>query len=258
MNTPLPQYRVVGEGDGALLFLHGLGGDHTNWEPQVAEFSASHRCVAWTLPGYGASPSMASLTWPKLSAMLVRLLDHIGLERVHVVGLSMGGYIAQQFAVDYPDRVDRLVLAGTSAQFGRGNASFIERFLAARLAPLDDGATPADFAAEVVTALLSANATSTAVANAVASMSKISADAYRSALACLVTWSLVDRLHEIQAPTLCIAAADDRTAPVAGLEELATGIPDARLEVIANCQHLMNLDRPDAFNHLLHNFLGDA
>jgi len=251
----LPDYVVAGDGDSTLLFLHGLGGDRTNWSPQIEEFWTDFRCVAWTLPGYGVSPPMASLTWPNLSAMVVRVLDEVGVEQVSIVGLSMGGYIAQQFAADHDDRVDKLVLAGTSAQFGRGNAAFIERFLAARLAPLDEGGSPADFAADVVTALLSDNAKPAAVANAVASMSRISAPAYRSALECLVTWNFTDYLDEIEAPTLCIAAQDDKTAPVAALAQLADGIADAQLEVIPDCKHLMNLDRPDAFNALLRDFV---
>ena len=139
MNEPLPEYMVVGEGHSTLVFLHGLGGDHTNWQPQFAEFASDYRCVAWTLPGYGLSPPLEALTWPNLSDMLARVLDDIGVDRATIVGISMGGYIAQQFAADYDERVDRLVLAATSSEFGRGSASFSERFLAARLKPLDDG-----------------------------------------------------------------------------------------------------------------------
>jgi len=252
---PLPEYVLVGDGPSSLVFLHGLGGDHTNWQPQLAEFSPEYRCLAWTLPGYGGSPAMASLTWPKLSDMLLRVLDHAGITRATVIGLSMGGYLAQQFAVDHKGRVDKLVLAATSAQFGRGNASFKEKYLAARLTPLDDGTTPADLASDVVQALLSVDASPEAIANATASMSGISAAAYRQAIECLVTWDFDQHLDQIEAPTLCIAGEHDRTAPVAALKALASGIPNATVAVIPNCQHLMNLDRPAEFNALLGTFL---
>ena len=255
MNEPLPEYMVVGEGHSTLVFLHGLGGDHTNWQPQFAEFASDYRCVAWTLPGYGLSPPLEALTWPNLSDMLARVLDDIGVDRATIVGISMGGYIAQQFASDYDERVDRLVLAATSSEFGRGSASFSERFLAARLKPLDDGSTPADLAPDVVRSLLSSDAPPDAVTNCVASMSRISADAYRAALRCLVTWDFTDHLHEISVPTLCLAGADDVTAPVAALRALAEGLPDGQLEVIDNCNHLMNLDRPVEFNRLTRQFL---
>jgi 3-oxoadipate enol-lactonase len=255
MREPLPQYLVVGEGRSTLLFLHGLGGDHTNWQPQIADFAADYRCIAWTLPGYGMSPAIESLTWPNLSDLLVRVLDDVGVNRATVVGLSMGGYIAQQFAADHDDRVDRLILAATSSQFARGSALFAEKFLAARLKPIDDGDTPAGLAPKVVRGLLSDDAPKQAYVNGVASMSRISADAYREALRCLVTWNFTQYLDEITAPALCLAGADDSTAPVAALKALADGLPNARLEVIERCNHLMNLDRPTEFNRLVRQFL---
>ena len=169
----------------------------------------------------------------------------------------MGGYIAQQFAADHGDRVDRLVLAATSSQFGRGSATFAEKFLAARLKPLDDGETPAGLALRVVPSLLSPDASPETIANCVASMSRISTDAYREALRCLVTWNFTDCLDQIVAPTLCLAGADDATAPVAALQALADGLPDGRLEIIDDCNHLMNLDRPAQFNQLMRSFLDE-
>ncbi|MFB0901379.1 MAG: alpha/beta fold hydrolase [Acidimicrobiales bacterium] len=255
MREPLPECLVVGEGPSTLVFLHGLGGDNSNWKPQITEFAKDYRCVAWTLPGYGASPPMEALTWPNLSDMLAQVLDDVGVHRATIIGLSMGGYIAQQFAADHAERVEFLVLAATSSRFGRGSATFAEKFLAARLKPLDDGETPAGLAVRVVPSLLSPDASPETIENCVASMSRISTDAYREALRCLVTWDFTDYLSEIDAPTLCLAGADDATAPVAALQALADGLPDGRLEIIDDCNHLMNLDRPAQFNQLIRNFL---
>ena len=256
MTGPLPSYVDVGAGPETIVFLHGLGGDYSNWQPQLDEFSNDFRCVAWTLPGYGDSPSIAELTWSNLSDLLARVLDDAQVDKAHVVGLSMGGYIAQQFSADYPERVDRLVLAATSAHFGRGSAEFAQKFLAQRLKPLDEGATPATLAPKVVPTLLSEDATDISIANGVASMSQISADAYRAALRCLVTWNFTDRLDRIKAPTLCLAGGEDRTAPEAALAALADGLAHGEVAVIDDCQHLMNLDRPNQFNQLVRDFLG--
>jgi len=238
MSEPLPEYLVVGEGHSTLVFLHGLGGDHSNWQPQIVDFSKDHRCVAWTLPGYGVSPPMEALTWPNLSDMLARVLDDLGVHRATIVGLSMGGYIAQQFAADHDERVDRLVLAATSSQFGRGSVTFAEKFLAARLKPLDDGETP--FLAQMPHPKRSR----TVLRRCHASRPT------RTEKHCTV-WS-----HGTS-PTLCLAGADDTTAPVAALQALADGLPDGRLEIIDNCNHLMNLDRPAEFNDLMRNFLDE-
>ena len=255
MTGPLPSYVDVGAGPETIVFLHGLGGDYSNWQPQLDEFSNDFRCLAWTLPGYGSSPAIDELTWSNLSDLLARVLDDAKVDRAHVVGLSMGGYIAQQFSADHPARVDRLVLAATSAHFGRGSAEFAEKFLAQRLKPLDEGATPATLAPKVVPTLLSHGATDATIANCVTSMSQISPDAYRAALHCLVTWNFTDRLHQIEAPTLCLAGAADRTAPEAALAALADGLAYGEVAVIDDCQHLMNLDRPEKFNQLVRDFL---
>lgn len=256
MTSTVPDFLDVGDGP-AILFLHGLGGDKNNWQPQLDAFADGYRCLAWTMPGYGSSPAIAELTWPNLAAAAVRVLDDAGIESASVVGLSMGGYVAQQLAADQPARVNSLVLAATTSQFGRGSASFAERFLASRLQPIDEGAAPADFAATVVAALLSDHATAETTASAIASMSQISADAYRAALTCLVTWNFIDRLNEIAAPSLCLAGADDKTAPVEAVQALADGLPNADFAVIDNCRHLLNLDQPAAFNRALAGFLAD-
>lgn len=250
----IAQYAAVGHGD-ALVFLHGLGGDHSNWQPQLDAFGPTHHCVAWTLPGYGDSPPLDEMTWPNLADMVVRVLDDANVDRACIVGLSMGGYIAQQLAASHPDRVSRLVLAGTTAQFGRGSASFAEKFLASRLKPIDEDMTMAELAPTIAEALLSSDAPAEATANAVASMSRISTDAYRQALQCLVTWDFVDSLDQISAPTLCLAGEHDRTAPVAAVKALADSLADSQFVVLEHANHLMNLDRPDAFNAAVRSFV---
>lgn len=258
------EHHLVGEqGDDGetLLFLHGLGGAWTNWQPQLDAFANTHRCIAWTLPGYGASPPLdGALTWPALADAAVALLDHYDIERATVIGLSMGGYIGQQIAVDHADRVNRLVLVATSSAFAGGSrapghAAFRDKYLASRLAPLDDGRTPADLAPSVAAMLLSPTAAAGALENCVASMSQVSVAAYRAALDLLVTWDIDDRLGEITAPTLCVAGELDKTAPPKSLQRIADRVVDGRCEIIAGSNHLVNLDQPAAFTSLLAGFL---
>jgi len=270
--TELAEHHVAGVvGDGAsdgqasdietLLFLHGLGGDWTNWRPQLDAFSATHRCISWTLPGYGDSPPLdADLTWPAIADAAVALLDHYDIATATVVGLSMGGYIAQQLALDHADRLDKLVLVATSSAFAGGskspgNAEFRKKYLASRLEPLDAGKTPADLAPTVAGMLVSDDAAPGALENCVASMSRISPSAYRNALALLVTWDVDDRLTEITTPTLCIAGELDKTAPPKGLQRIATKVANGTYHEIPRSNHLVNLDQPTAFNDALTDFL---
>lgn len=252
----LPEHTIAGSGPETIVFLHGLGGDWTNWQPQLDDFAETHRCISWTLPGYGDSPAIDPMTWSTLADAVVAILDSAGVDAAHVVGLSMGGYIAQQLALDHPSRVDRLVLVATSSAFGRpGDDSFKQQFLALRHEPLDQGKTPADLAPGVVTALLGPAPHADARANCERSMGRITSDAYRQALACLVTWNATDRLAEIGHRTLCIAGDSDSTAPVGSLKRLAEGVNNAELVVIEQCGHLINLERPDEFNQTLRSFL---
>lgn len=242
--------------DSALVFLHGLGGDWSNWRPQLDQFASNYRCLSWTMPGYGDSAAIAPMDWPSLADAAVALLDHYDITKATLVGLSMGGMVAQQFAVDHPDRLDKLVLVATSPSFGRpGRSEFAEQYLASRYAPLDAGKTPADLAPGVVEILMGPDPHPDASANCIASMSRITSDAYRRALECLVTWAFDDQLQRIAAPTFCIAGADDATAPVKSMQRLADGVAGAELAVIEACGHLVNLDRPAEFNTLLQGFL---
>ena len=249
------EHVAVGSGDETLVFLHGLGGDHTNWIPQLDAFSDWYRCISWTMPGYGDSTPVEPMTWAALADAVVALLDEHAVEAATLVGLSMGGMVAQQFAVDHPARLRDLVLVATSPSFARPGSDFAEKYLASRYEPLDRGETPAGLAPAIVDALMGPDPHPDAPANCLASMSRITSDAYRRALACLVTWAFDDELHRIDARTLCIAGADDRTAPVASMQRLTDGIAGARLEVIDDCGHLVNLDRPAEFNRLLADFL---
>ena len=242
--------------DPAVLFMHGLGGDWSNWAPQLDRFSIDYRCLSWTMPGYGESTPLDPMHWSALADAAVVLLDHYEIERATLVGLSMGGMVAQQFAVDHPDRLDGMVLVATSPSFGRpGHSDFAEKYLASRYKPLDEGKTPADLAPGVVEMLMGPDPHPDAPPNCIASMARITSDAYRRALECLVTWAFDDELHRIATPTLCIAGSDDATAPVASMQRLTDGIDGAELAVIEACGHLVNLERPDEFNSLVADFL---
>lgn len=246
------------DGDGAetIVFLHGIGGDWSNWQPQLDTFADRYRCISWTMPGYGDSTPVEPMTWPALAEAVASLLDEHSVEAASLVGLSMGGMVAQQFAVDHPDRLVDLVLVATSPSFGRpGRTDFAERYLASRYEPLDRGETPADLAPTIVDGLLGPDPHPDARENCIASMSRITSDAYRRALACLTTWTFDDQLARIAARTLVVAGADDTTAPVASARRLADGIAGARLEVIDGCGHLVNLERPTVFDRLLADFL---
>lgn len=244
-------WRECGDGPAAVVFLHGLGGSRLAWEPQLAVFGARRRAVAWDLPGYGVSaPLPGAMTFPGLADALARFLDLLELDRVHLVGLSFGGMVAQHAALAHGDRLASLTLLSSSPAFGLDGTT-AETWRAARLAPLDAGHTPADFAGEVLTAIAGPGLTPEALAEQKAAMARIGSDGLRAAIDCLVTHDTRERLHRIAVPTLVLAGALDEETPVAYAQALAGAIPGARLEVVEGAGHLLGAEAPDAVNALV-------
>jgi 3-oxoadipate enol-lactonase len=247
-------WREAGEGP-VVVLLHGLGGSRIAWEPQLAALSADHRVVAWDLPGYGASPPPAApLTFPGLADAVVGLLDTLGVDRVPLVGLSLGGMVALHTALEHPGRVSGLALLDTSPAFGLDGTD-PDEWRAARRAPLDAGLTPADVAVEVLTSVAGPGLQGPALDQAVAAMGRIPADGLRAVIDLLPTHDVRSRLSEITVPTLVVVGALDAETPLGYSEALAHGIPGARLEVVADAGHLTNLEQPQPVNRLLAGFL---
>jgi len=240
-------WREAGEGETVLL-LHGLGGSRTAWRPQLEGLSARHRVVAWDLPGYGASaPLDGPLTFPALADAVARLLDALGSDQAHVVGLSMGGMIAQHAALHHPDRVRSLGLLSTSPAFGLDGTP-PEAWRAARLAPLDAGRQPGDDAVDVITAIAGPDISAAAVAEQAAAMERITGPALRRAIDCLVTHDLRGRLHQVAAPALVMNGALDRETPPAYGEALAEALATATFRIVPGVGHLLPAEAPEVVN----------
>lgn len=101
-----------------VLFLHEFAADHTNWEPQMRYFARRHRCIAYSARGYAPSdvPQSADLyTYKHFYTDALAVLDHLNIARAHFVGLSMGSYSSLQAALNAPERVQSMTLAGVGS-----------------------------------------------------------------------------------------------------------------------------------------------
>lgn len=259
MNGPIDHldgpiaWREAGTGP-PVLFLHGLGGSRLAWEPQLEDLADRFRCIAWDLPGYGASEPLDELTFPAIVEAIVRLLDSLGLERIDVVGLSFGGQQAMHLALSRPERVSRLVLADTSARFG-ADGTDPEAWMRLRLDPLDAGVTPAEMAAPVLDAITAPGFGGRERERAIHGFAQIPSEGLRAAVHCLPSHDVEADLGEISVPTLVIVGELDAETPIAYAEALRDGIPGARLAVIEGAAHLTPSESPTTFNQLVAAFL---
>jgi 3-oxoadipate enol-lactonase len=251
----VPTFSTLGGGP-TVLMLHGIGGGHLSFAPQVETLASSgYRAVAWDMPGYGHSAPIEPYTFKGLAASCIALIESLKCGDVTLVGHSMGGMVAQEVVARRPELVSQLVLAGTSPSFGKPDGDWQRNFIAERTAPLDAGLTMAELATRLVPEMTGPQALPEGLKLATHCMSLVNPSTYRRALEALVTFDRRANLPNIVVPTLLIAGEHDRNAPPAVMKKMAGAIPRSTYIELAGVGHLQNLEAPDDFDGLLLNFL---
>lgn len=247
---PAPMLCVEHAGAGEfVLFLHGVGGNRTNWRDQIPVFAEHFHVAAWDARGYGDSEDYeGALDFADFSHDLVRVLDHFGVARAHLAGLSMGGRIALDFAVRFPARLLTLTLIDTHPGFaGLGEEDKAE-FIRLRKAPLVAGKAPKDIAEPIARTLVGPNASPAVLQRLIDSISALHKESYIKAVEATIRTERQAGLEGILAPTHVLVGAEDRLTPPEIARELAGTIPGARLTIIEDAGHLPNIEQPQAFN----------
>ena len=204
------------------------------------------------MPGYGAAAPLADepVTFSALAQAAADWIAALGAERAHVVGISMGAMVAQYLAAWHPDRVRSLTLLSTSPKFGMDGTT-AESWRAARLAPLEAGWEPVEFAERVLRGIAGPNLADAAYESQRAAMARVSGAALRRSIDCLVTHDTTALLPMITAPTLVLVGELDEETPPAYSHYLVDHLPDARLVVIPDAGHLLNAEAPEHVNLLI-------
>lgn len=244
-------WRTSGPPDApTAVFLHGLGGRRSNWDPQLHDLADVRRCCAWDQPGYGDSAGRPE-SLPQLAAAAAAWIGELTTGPVDVVGLSFGGMVAQHLALDHPHLVRTLALLDTSPAFGLDGVTTKEEWLASRVTPLHDPGTATERIERVVAGLVGPGCAEEVRHEMVDSMRAVPPASLAGACRALVDHDTRDRLHEITAPTLVLVGSEDTETPPAYAEEISRRIEGSSLVSVPGAGHLSNLEDPVRVNAAL-------
>ena len=257
-NLPVPgasiYFEEAGQGD-AVVLIHGGFGDRRMWDAQFATLSREYRVVRYDHRGFGRSRVLVDSAYSP-PADLVRLLDHLGIDKAHVIGNSVGGSVALDFALLHPDRVGKVVVVASGASGAKYSAEDVASIVAVFKTAQEQGV---DQAAELwlqnpMIAISSKDARS---ADLVARMVRENRNIFR-----LQNWpewrmtpTAFERLGELRMPVLFVLGDQDTPVVQRVSNETAARIAGAETIRITGADHLPQLTHPDAFMQRVLSFL---
>jgi pimeloyl-ACP methyl ester carboxylesterase len=240
-------YREAGQGD-AVVLLHGFLCDSRCWRRQLSGLSNRFRVVAWDAPGAGSSSDPPeTFTTTDYVRCLAGFLDALGIGRAHVVGLSWGGILAQEFYRFHPKRLGCLVLADTYAGW---KGSLPEPVWRERLETcLRDSTGPREaLVAKLLPGMFTDGVSEDVRDELSAIMFEFHPVGFRVMSRSSAEMDTRDFLRSIGVPTLVLWGDDDRRSPMYVAEQLHGAIPAAELAIISSAGHVSNMEQPEAFN----------
>ncbi len=243
-----------GPADAPVLVLGpSLGTDTGLFDAQAAEFARTHRVIRYDLRGHGSSEVVpGSCTMADLAGDVVALLDRLGIDRFSYVGVSIGGAIGQQLALTVPERLEKLAIVASAAQFADPPS------WAVRAQQVREQGTEPLVASRTGTWFTAAWAEQDpAGAQRLLQMLRDTpAEGYAACCEAIGAFDVRGRLGEISTPTLVIAGAEDPATPPETVRVIADGIPGAHFMVVSGAAHLPNATDPETVNALLRGHLG--
>lgn len=259
-------YEETGSGD-PILFIHEFADDYRGWEPQVRAFSRRYRCITYNARGFPPSdvpPNASSYSQMRAVGDAIAVLDHLGIAKAHIVGLSMGGFCTLHLGLNHPGRALSLTVGGcgygaeqdkreqfraealaTANSFEKdGMVKTAERYTIGPTRVQYQNKDPRGWQ-EFATMLAEHS-----VKGSAATMRGVQKE--RPSL-----WDLEDRLAALTVPALIVTGDEDDACLVPAIYMKRT-IPSAGLVVVPNTGHTVNLEEPDAFNRIVADFLAQV
>ena len=248
-------YEDLGRGEPVIL-IHGLGSSTKDWEYQIPELQKNFRVIAVDVRGHGRSGKpLEAYSIQAFAEDISALIQHLKLHKPHIVGISMGGMIAFQLAVDNPGLLASLTIVNSGPEVKAHNfkqwLEIAKRKLLSRLLSLEQ-------IGKALGGLLFPRPEQAHLREKIQERWPLNDKrAYLASLDAIIGWSVSERISSILCPTLVISADKDYT-PIADKEAYVAQIPHAKLLVIEQSRHATPLDQPERFNHALLDFLNST
>jgi pimeloyl-ACP methyl ester carboxylesterase len=259
---------VLDYGEGPpLIFIHGLSGCWQNWLENIPYFARDHRIIAMDLPGFGESEMpVEPISIKGYGATMDELMTELGIDTAQIVGNSMGGFIGAELAIQYPARVERLVLvaaAGLSVEYIRTQRKHGIRHQAENIVFFNLGwiASRSHTVAarrrlrSALLLLVAAHPGKLPPALTIEQVKGSGKPGFSDALEAMFHYPLRDRLEKIGCPTFIVWGDKDRLVPVRDAAVFEKLIPDARAVIYKDTGHVTMMERPARFNRDVHAFL---
>ncbi|MGP4080640.1 alpha/beta fold hydrolase [Pseudalkalibacillus sp. R45] len=236
-----------------ILFLHSLGADHRFWKYQLDDLEGMEWvAIAPVARGHGNSTWNRGISLNLWTDDILQLIDFLGIQKVVICGLSMGGVQALSFAQQFPERVRGLILADTFAKIEKESVSEKIRLTGGITKELGMD----EYANHYLDLTLSHSFTAQVMRNPLReSIEQMDVTAYQESAEACFTVDLEGGLKELNIPTLVLIGEDDQKTPISYSKVITKNIPNSKLVVIPQARHLANVDQPKEFNRLLNEFL---
>lgn len=247
-------YELTGEGE-PLLLIHGLGSSTRDWEYQVPSFSQKYQVITIDLRGHGKTDKpKGPYSMQMFANDIAELLKTIGISSTHILGISLGGGIAFQFAVDYPDLVKSLIIVNAGIEIPTDSFKMkLEAFKRTSIVKL----VGMKKMGQVLAPRLFIKPEQEELRQKlIERWQENDKKAYLSAMRALIGWSIRDQLDKIKCPTLIIGSDQDY-APSSIKEEYTALLPNAKFIEIRDARHAVAIEKPEEFNEIVMNFLSD-
>ncbi|MEK9684892.1 MAG: alpha/beta fold hydrolase [Rhodospirillaceae bacterium] len=242
-------YEDVGDGP-PILFIHSLGTNSYLYRDQIEALKNEYRCIAPDCRGHGNSSYKGTFTVEDSASDHKAILDHLGIDSCHIVGLSMGGPILLNLNTRWPDIAKSLVIADSFARIRPGGEDriyatqeavaylsmheFGSQYAGDRLMPT----TPIDKLDELASEI-----------------AKCPSKAYVDTVRAIFTYDASSDLAHVKVPTMIVVGDSDDATPLAESEFIKNGIPGSDIVIIPNAGHLSTIDSPNEFTREVRNFL---